>query len=303
MDKKYYVYMHTCPNGKKYIGITGKQDINDRWLNGYGYHTQIVFYRAIQKYGWDNIKHEILYSNLSESEAMELEENLIKKYKTQNRRYGYNVNKGGERTTLGYKFTDEQREKLSDAKSTKIICYETGKVYKNCVQAQKELGYNVAKVINKPNRTIYGNHWFTYDYYCKNKDNIRLQKSARKVICLETLEVFNSISEAAKAKLCNATSISENCQNKRVKSVSGLHWAYYDENITKEKANEMIEQCKKDNAKRKKVICVETKEIYESTVEAQNKNNCKHICDVCNGKRKTAGGYHWMYYKEEMNYG
>ena len=35
-------------------------------------------------------------------------------------------------------------------------------------------------------------------------------------------------------------------------------------------------------------------EIYPSIMEAERQNNChSHIKDVCNGKRKTAGGFIW----------
>ena len=35
-------------------------------------------------------------------------------------------------------------------------------------------------------------------------------------------------------------------------------------------------------------------EIYPSIMEAERQNNCHfHIKDVCNGKRKTAGGFIW----------
>ena len=47
----------------------------------------------------------------------------------------------------------------------------------------------------------------------------------------------------------------------------------------------------------KKVLCVETGEIFESTMEAQRQtgvNRC-NISKVCSGKLKSAGGYHWRY--------
>lgn len=45
----------------------------------------------------------------------------------------------------------------------------------------------------------------------------------------------------------------------------------------------------------KKVRCIETQIIYDSTREAQRQLNidCGSIGRVCNGRRKTAGGYHW----------
>ena len=68
------VYKHTFPNGKVYIGITSKKKPNQRWESGIGYSkNQIVMYNAIQKYGWDNIKHEILFENLSKDDACKKE--------------------------------------------------------------------------------------------------------------------------------------------------------------------------------------------------------------------------------------
>lgn len=48
----------------------------------------------------------------------------------------------------------------------------------------------------------------------------------------------------------------------------------------------------------KKVICVETNEIFNSIKEAAIKNNVSKsaICMACKGKRNIAAGYHWRYY-------
>ncbi|MBP3801390.1 MAG: hypothetical protein J6I85_05165 [Clostridia bacterium] len=54
-----------------------------------------MFYSAIQKYGWNNFSHEILYTNLSLEEANYKEAELIQKYQTTNPQYGYNIEKGG----------------------------------------------------------------------------------------------------------------------------------------------------------------------------------------------------------------
>jgi hypothetical protein len=69
------VYKHTFPNGNIYIGITG-QEPEKRWANGMGYQGQRVF-KYIVEFGWNNITHEILYSNLTETEAMSIEKKLI----------------------------------------------------------------------------------------------------------------------------------------------------------------------------------------------------------------------------------
>ena len=105
----YSLYIHTTPNDKKYVGITC-QNPESRWgSKGQGYKTQVLFYRAIQKYGWDNIKHTIVVDNLTYSIAIELEKLYIAKLQTNNPIYGYNNTTGGEGIE-GYKLTPEQIE-------------------------------------------------------------------------------------------------------------------------------------------------------------------------------------------------
>ena len=56
-NNKWTVYVHISPSNKYYVGIT-KLKPHERWgKNGYGYRNQI-FYRVIQKYGWENIQQK-----------------------------------------------------------------------------------------------------------------------------------------------------------------------------------------------------------------------------------------------------
>lgn len=90
------VYVHIAPNGKKYVGITSHKNLTRRTgSNGCGYKTQTLFYRAIQKYGWDNFQHIIVAENLTCEEACKMEIDLIKTYKSNDSKYGYNVSVGG----------------------------------------------------------------------------------------------------------------------------------------------------------------------------------------------------------------
>lgn len=90
---KWCVYVHIFPNKKRYVGITSRKP-NDRWKNGEGYKRQYV-YKAIQKYKWHNIDHKILYTDLSKEEAEQKEIELIKEFKSNNVKYGYNIDNGG----------------------------------------------------------------------------------------------------------------------------------------------------------------------------------------------------------------
>lgn len=110
-ERKYLVYKHTSPSGKVYIGIT-KQTANGRWKNGFGYASSPHFWSAIQKYGWDNFKHEIVRDCLSEDEACEMEKSLIAEFNATDRECGYNQKTGGE---IGSCLNEEARLKLSDS--------------------------------------------------------------------------------------------------------------------------------------------------------------------------------------------
>lgn len=93
-EETFYVYRHVSPSGKSYIGIT-KQEPERRFQNGEGYKTQAVFYRAIQKYGWDSFKHEILEEGLTEKEACEKEAYYISEVYKSFAPNGYNTQEGG----------------------------------------------------------------------------------------------------------------------------------------------------------------------------------------------------------------
>lgn len=110
--KNWIVYKHENKiNGKIYIGITSQNPI-DRWKNGNGYSKHKKFYSAIKKYGWDNFLHIILYTGLTEKEAKEKEQELIKFYDSKNS--GYNLTDGGD-GIIGYHHSEETKRKISNS--------------------------------------------------------------------------------------------------------------------------------------------------------------------------------------------
>ena len=69
-NNNWTVYVHIVPkelssykNDKYYVGVTGRKP-EIRWNNGKNYR-HLVFKNAIDKYGWNNIKHEIIAENLT----------------------------------------------------------------------------------------------------------------------------------------------------------------------------------------------------------------------------------------------
>ena len=111
-EHKYWVYCHTFPNGKVYIGIT-MQYPSKRWHRGKGYSYNRFLYRAIEKYGWNNVKHEIVAYGLTKEEACAMEIALIREHKSNDVRYGYNLSSGGEHGGTGVLVSDGTRLKRS----------------------------------------------------------------------------------------------------------------------------------------------------------------------------------------------
>ena len=134
------IYRHVSPSGKVYIGITS-QDVKKRWRYGYGYKNCLILKEAIVKYGWDNIKHEVLFENLSELKAKSLEIDLIRHYK--NLGISYNITDGGDghlgcswtpsedtkklwsKQRLGRALSENWKNKISKSLKGRIIPKET----------------------------------------------------------------------------------------------------------------------------------------------------------------------------------
>lgn len=218
IENNYTVYMHLFPNNKKYIGITSKKP-KQRWESGTGYITQKLMNRAIQKYKWENIEHKILYKNLTKEEAEQKEIELIKKYKTNNPKYGYNIENGG--NSIG-KHSKETRLKISIAnkgkKNPKISKVNKGNKY--CLgRIMSEEAKNKISNANK------GKHMSPNTEFKKGYSNI---SRMRKVICLETGKVYNSMTNASKETNISLANIQSVCLGKS-KTAKGYHWRYYEE--------------------------------------------------------------------------
>lgn len=76
-ETTYYIYLHTSPNGKKYVGKT--KDIKRRWNPDLYKHNK-EFFKDIEEYGWDNIKHEVMATTNYDWLARKLEHDLIHRF-------------------------------------------------------------------------------------------------------------------------------------------------------------------------------------------------------------------------------
>lgn len=189
----YKVYIHINKlNNKKYIGITCQNNINNRWKNGNGYKRCPRFYNAIQKYGWDNFYHLILAEDLNKEEAEKIEIYLIDLLKTNNSKYGYNLQKGGgvsnvsELTRykhrllcLGKKHSEETKLKMSISHIGKQKC----KGYKHSQETKEKhrklwLGTKNCRAKGVNQYDLDGNFIRHYDYMNQIKLYIDISNTA-----------------------------------------------------------------------------------------------------------------------------
>lgn len=274
-----YVYIHTNKiNNKKYVGITNNPKV--RWKQGGSeYRGDTHFYRAIQKYGWNNFNHEIVCIFYNRFMAGELEKYLIKLYNTMNSKYGYNGTSGGESVCILAEHV-KQRMSESSTKKKPIICLETKKIYKSIAAAQKEYGQGatISDCCNGHHQTAGGVHWMFLEQYkqtdpstIKNIINAPLLNDLKKkkVICLETNKIYSSISEANSLLKCSRGNIKDVCLNiNNRKTAGGYHWMFY-EDYLKMSPQDIQKRLKKTYGRdRKQVVCLTTNTLYRSANQA-----------------------------------
>lgn len=244
MESKYYVYKHTFPNGKTYIGITSRPDPEDRWQYGYGYKSQRVMYRAIQKYGWDNIEHTILHSGVSEKSAKSLERYYITEvYHSNDREFGYNQTCGGD-GIFGYHHSDSTKERLSQKS---LAMWSDGKFReemskkhsgKNNGNYGKPLSDDQRQILSEYAKTRTGSKNPFYGKSHTSESKIKISNSrkgkhcgtenhnSKRVECIDTGKIFDSASLAAKSLgRNNPSNITSVCRGKS-NTAYGLHWRY-----------------------------------------------------------------------------
>lgn len=283
-EKNYTLYMHECPNGKLYFGITS-QKVEARWSKGRGYINNDHFNRAINKYGWENIEHIVLAQNLTKEEACHYEEVLIAYFDTTNKDRGYNKSKGGE-TNSGWKMPDEVIERLRKRMK--------GNSYTKGIPLSEEHKRKISKANSASNNPNYGKKGKLHPAYGRVQS---IEERAKRSKAL----LGHEVSKETRAKIGKASKGFKHTEETRRK-MSETRKGHKHSEETKQKIKEG-NKGKHKYSKAKKVHCIELNLIFNSMADAneylgKDRRN-GNIQKCCKGKQPTAWGYHWEYYEEQ----
>lgn len=290
----YSVYKHTFPNGKVYIGITSMNPPEKRWKNGLGYSKQNFMSKAIEKYGWNNIQHEVLYDELTKNEAEQIEIKLIAEHKSNQKEYGYNVSNGG--NTVG-KHSEETRKKMSESKKGIKFSDAHKRNLSESKQGERHPNYgkklseetkrNISKskqghVVSEETREKLRKANIGKHHTEKTRDKIRKVNTERH----HTEEHKRKISESLKGR-----KLSEETKKKISESKKGENHPNYG----KKRKPETVEKIIKAHIK--KIKCIETGIVFVGLKNASEemKISTGGISMVCNGKKETVYGYHFEF--------
>lgn len=269
MDAMYKVYKHeNLINGKVYIGITS-MSVQKRWENGNGYARQPLFWRAIQKYGWDAFSHEVLIDGLSKGEAEEKEIEFISFYKSDDPRNGYNIQHGG--ATYG-KHSIDTRRKMSVAHRGKVITLEQRhKISETLKGRTMPLETRLKISASNSGEKAY---WYGKVGPAKGRKAPPDELQRR--------------SESQKGK-----TLSDDTKRKISESLKGEKSPW----LGRKHTTESLEKMRQNATNKRPVRCVESGVVYDSISEAGRETgiNYRNIHAVCAGKRSVASGFHWEY--------
>jgi hypothetical protein len=212
-----------------------------------------------------------------------------------------------------------------DNRPQKVICLNTNEIYDSISSAEKH--YNLKSLARccKGNAKycgkLYGIYlqWQYHDEYLIKPKKLLTNKEIdnwfsnsynelkTKIICITTKEIFNCINDASKKYNIFSSNIIKCCKSKR--KYVGLHpetgdkliWMYMDDY-----KNANITTIENKLSINKKIICLNTLEVFNDTITASKIMKCANgITRCCKGIRKSCGkdlitgeSLRWMYYED-----
>ena len=164
MKNNYSVYQHVTPDGMYYFGQTN--NIKRRWRNNGAGYKGTALQPYIEKFGWDNIQHIVLFENQSKENALSIEDSLIisgweKGNCINKRRSGLVSKEEGYQQQISKQYYETNKEQILEKQQQ---YYETNKEQ---IREYKQEYYETNKEQIREKQQ---------QYYETNKEQIREQK-------------------------------------------------------------------------------------------------------------------------------
>lgn len=280
------VYVHIIPKtitkydyDKYYIGITSKT-VKKRWKWGWGYYTQ-PFFKAIKKYGWENIEHHIIAEHLTEYEAKNFEKVLIKELNCNinKGKHGYNTTDGGD-GICGFKHSQESKNKMS----SKAFL---GK--KHTEESKRKI--SIGRLKYKDDKHPQAQHVYQFDINGNYINDYTCVKYAAKALKLENLGAYISHGATQHHKAYGYLWAYKN-DITIINNIPKLNWVYKEKEIRKNYKHVYQFDFDGNFIKDYKTCRDASKEI---NIDESN------ISKVARKIQKSAGGYIWRY-KKDINF-
>lgn len=216
-------------NGKTYIGQS--IDIQRRFWEHrcISHESNVHLKNALRKYGKENFKYEVL-EECSEEQLDEKERYYISILKPE-----YNVTNGGQDTLRRYPEVIKQKISVKSKEQwAKMSNEEKAKRIKNNLKGPRK-GHTVSEKTRTKLREINTGKTQSLETIEKRKETIRNKKRSgyvqtnaghrKKIICLETGEIFESVKQASAQLNTSRSNISKVLKGKQ-KTVKGYRFEY-----------------------------------------------------------------------------
>lgn len=299
-ERPFYIYCHTSPSGKRYIGQTSVEP-KKRWNNGLGYLGCTYFRHAIEKYGWENIRHDILCVVHSEKLAHLFEQYYIQKYDTFNRNKGYNLTLGGE-GTLGHHVSDECKRKISEANTGNFWSEERKKARSESIrganngmygrhhteESRRKMSEKLKQVVVSPEMREF-------------RTNVLLETNKKRQVAINQYDLdgnlvatYDGFGEMERATGFNHSTVIGVCKG-HGETAYGFRWEYADDSLRSQ--GDAVRKSKPTRGILIRQLDLEGNEIacYKSMSEASRATglNRNAISECCRGGVESYAGFVW----------
>ena len=321
MEKGTIYKIENLVNGKVYIGQTNGNGSSRRnshlSLLRRNTHVNNHLQNAFNKYGEENFIFDV-FCRCPIDKLDEVEMELIAEQKELGN--CYNIENGGKivkmidsstrekiRKILSEKHREDKafREDYMKVHARKIICLNNMKVYESILEASQELNLQRSRI----EQVVYGNNKYTkgengilyqFEYYQEDKkyklieleENFRTAK--RKIICVNTGEVFDDSETASKKHNVSRHNIMRCCRRDRnyagrLDNGDWIVWRFLSEYDDAE--NFIFHRTGENSNKGKPIKCTTTGEFFDTATQACKKYKLSsgNLSETLKGKKKWCG--------------